>query len=201
MGRREPFERLKSELPRRLLEERDIGYLDPGIEELLDAINSVPGLATTSTCTGRAAIVEAKAPWERGEAESRIVYKTHGPLDPLEIARAVSGPYCDLWLKIGPPIIHVRARSLDCAIHLLGLARRAGFKHSGIISAGGPSGVAVEIMSGAQVSFPLRLSCRDLLRPGAETELAGLARLVMEENRERLRRLAKMIRGDPGPCA
>jgi len=202
LARRMPWKRFKEDLPERLLRERDIGYLDPGIEPMLERINSVPGLATTSTCIGRVTIVEGEWPWERGEEAARIVYKTHTRLTLERLMAALSLGYCNLWLRVSPPLLHVRAASEECALHLLELARRTGHKHSGIISLAGEAGIVVEIMSGAQFTLPLTARCArtvTLSAPSLE-RLVSLVNETLEENRRRLSSLAESVSRDPGPC-
>lgn len=203
MGRRQPWAEYKRGLPERILGERDIGYLDPGIERLLDMINGVPGLATTSTCTGRISLVEGPRPWERGEEAARIVYKTHDPVTPETLLAVMARGYCDLWLRVSPPILHVRASSIECALHLLRLARETGHKHSGIVSVAGEAGIVVEVMSGAQITMPLVSGCTRLVSASARSisEIARLANATLAENRARLERLAEALTLDPGPCA
>ena len=202
MARRQPWRSFKEELPRRILEERDIGYLDPGIEPILERINSVPGLATTSTCMGRVTIVEGEWPWLRGEEGARIVYKTHGKLTLERLMSALSAHYCNLWLRVSPPLLHVRASTEECALHLLDLARRTGHKHSGIISLAGGAGIVVEIMSGAQFTVPLTARCARTLSISVESleRLVSLVNDTIEENRRRLSALAELLSENPGPC-
>lgn len=201
MGRRETFRDYKAGLRDILIEERDIGYLDPGIEDVLDRLNSLRGVATLSTCIGRVSIVEAEKPWERGEEASRVVYKTHGAVGEEDIERILSLGLCNLWLKASGPIMHLRVASLECALHILGYARRSGFKHSGIISVGGERGVVIELMSATQVTMPLRIACKDLVYPGRTGIVAEIANNTVEEGRRRLSELVSLLASDPGPCS
>jgi tRNA wybutosine-synthesizing protein 3 len=203
MARREPFQKFKRSLERMLVEERDIGYLDPGIEPLLDVINSLPQIATTSTCTGRIALVEAARPWERGEENYRVVFKTHTGITLERLLQVISQGYCNLWMKVSPPIIHARVATLDCARHLLYIARTAGFKHSGIISPGGESGIVVEFMSGAQLTIPLVISCQRVYSASVQAlqSIVDKANETLRENRLRLENLASLLSRQPGPCA
>ncbi len=203
MGRKAPWDEIKASVMGRIVEERDIGYLDPGIDGLLKRLNSIPQIVTTSTCMGRASIVEAESPWERGDEESRVVYKTHTSISPETIEKHISGPYCNLWLKVSPPIIHMRVKSERCALRVLEAARTSGFKHSGIISLGGESGIVVELMSGAQITAPLILGCTRIVSSSHSSivVLASRVNETLEENRKRLRMLVEELVKNPGACA
>lgn len=201
MGRKESFRSYKARLRDIIVEERDIGYLDPGIEDIISGLNRLGGIATVSTCIGRVSIVEARRPWERGEEASRVVYKTHGVFSEEALVRVLSLGLCNLWLKASGPIMHVRVSDVGCALHILKYARSTGFKHSGIISLGGERGVVVELMSAMQIAVPLRLECRDLVYPGREHMLVELADSTVKEGRSRLRELVNLLTSDPGPCS
>jgi len=169
-----------------LREERIIGYLDPGAEEILARLNSRPSLWTTSSCTGRITIVEGSFHWERDDA--RIVYKTHDPLSLEELLRVLGRPFSDLWLKVTGPIIHFQTPSSDCAFTLLEAARRAGFKHSGVISSG--EVYTVEVVAPTRIDAPLRIEWRDVYSLDGLPSLVAKANAALEEGRRRLNRLA-----------
>ena len=173
-----------------LLEERIIGYLDPGAERFLIAMNKPPKLYTTSSCTGRITVVEGRYHWLRDEA--RIVYKTHTPITASELRRVLSRPFRDLWLKATGPIIHLRAATIECALQVLEASRQAGFKHSGIISKG-VEGFTIEVMSSLQIHAPLRMDGKDLHTPEALESLASLANHVLEEGWKRLEELSAAL--------
>ncbi|MCE4624798.1 MAG: hypothetical protein F7C35_02905 [Desulfurococcales archaeon] len=203
MGRREAWEDIKSRLPESLLRERDIGYLDPGIEEILEKLNSLPQLATTSTCIGRVMIVASRYPWERGDESSIVVYKTHDKVRIEDVLRTLSNnSFCYLWFKVSPPIFHVRVKSLECAQYLIEKARKFGFKHSGIISHNEVSGIVVELMSSAQLVSPLILDCVPLYRNSLSSieRLVDMSNEIVGINRERLNLFSQEISSEPGPC-
>ncbi len=202
MARRKTWEAVKGEALEAVARERDVGYLDPGIGGYLEALNSIPGIATTSTCIGRVAIVEGVRHWGRGEGEeSRIVYKTHGRVRPGDIARAMARGFRYLWLKATGPIIHLRTPLEDCAFHVLSIARESGFKHSGVISRGGPGGLVLELLSAPQLAAPLVWEGAWLVvGEDALGALASAANLVVSEGRERLEEFTRRLSSMPGPC-
>lgn len=180
-----------------LLEERLVGYLDPGAEEYLLKINGA-GVATSSSCTGRITIVEGRWHWLRDEA--RIVYKTHKEIEPEALARVLSRPFGDLWLKVTGPIIHARVPSLECAMKVLEVARSAGFKHSGVLHASPEEGYVIELLSAVQISLPLKLEGRYVVSPAMLGELARMANEALHEGWSRLGRLADSLLSLPCPA-
>jgi len=179
-----------------LLEERQVAYLDPYAERILEWLNSHPGLRTTSSCIGRITLIEGYWPWER-KGNSRIVFKTHYPITPAVLALGISQPFEPLWLKVTGPIVHFRAKTPECAAGLLDAARSEGFKHSGIISIdleGSEWCCVVEVTAPTQFSSPLKL---DGVIMASGVQLAVLARRAnraLAEGRRRLARLAWRVR-------
>lgn len=176
-----------------LLEERLVGYLDPGAEGVLKVLNSARSAETTSSCLGRVTIIEGEWPWERRE-ETRIVLKSHMGLSPERVALIVSRPLENLWLKASGPIIHFRVYTRECAESLLRAAREAGFKHSGAITlAGDPGCCVVEVSSPTEIAVPLKLEGRILLTGRALVEVVVRANKAVEEGRARLARLLDLL--------
>jgi len=201
LARKKDWSRIKEEAQRATGTERDIGYLDPGIGGILEEINRIPLVATTSSCLGRIALVEGRWHWERDEG-ARIVYKTHGALRVEDVLIALSRGYDYLWLKATGPILHLRTPSLDCALHILGLARESGFKHSGIIS-GSDAGFVVELIAATQLYTPLVLDGRRIVRLDWESlsRLVEAANSTVSEGRRRLQALVKAFSDGPGACS
>lgn len=175
--------------PKRVLfEERLIGYLDPGAEDYLLPINE-SGLRTTSSCTGRIAVVEGKWHWLRDGA--RIVYKSHREVEPAVIASLVVRPFDNLWFKVTGPILHVRLPGLDCVHPVLEASRAAGFKHSGVISV--KDEVVVELMSAIQISAPLKIDGKIVVDPRSLRELIAEANEALRSGWARLERLSQLL--------
>jgi len=202
VARRREWARVKEEALGAVEEERDVGYLDPGISGILERLNSIPLIATTSSCIGRVALVEGEWHWERDEG-ARIAYKTHGTLREEDILTIIARGYRNLWLKATGPILHIRTPIMDCALHILAAARGAGFKHSGIISAGGPGGIVVELIAATQIYAPLILEGRRLVRLDRESlaQLVKAANETVKEGRRRLEELTESVVSEPGACA
>ncbi len=201
MARKRQWSKVKEEARDIVVKERDIGYLDPGIEEIINILNGIPGIATTSSCIGRVTIIEGVVHWGR-DGDSRILYKTHGLLKPVDIEKILSRGFRNAWLKATGPILHVRTKTLECALHLLSKARETGFKHSGIISYSQEGGAVVELLSASQMAAPIVINGVSIVKTGSHLELlAGKANSVVEEGRSRLYSLVSELMRNPGPCA
>lgn len=177
-------------LRRLLLEERLVGYLDPGMEDVLARLNSTGWFSTTSSCSGRITVIEGYWPWERRET-TRIVFKSHKPVDASLVALVMARGFDNLWLKVTGPIIHARI-PVSCARAVLEVARSSGFKHSGLISIDETEAV-VELVSAVSLTAPLILSGRFLVAGEALEAIVARANEALTEGWKRLRRLADSI--------
>ena len=105
------------------------GKVDEDIIDLLLLINSIKGIYTTSSCSGRIGIIEE--PSLGAKPLSRWLIKVHREMTFPEAKRALEQAESGLiFLKSQPPIFHVVAEDLEKAkrLHELGLA--SGFKYT-----------------------------------------------------------------------
>ena len=105
------------------------GKVDADIIELLLLINSIKGIYTTSSCSGRIGILEEPA--LGAKPLSRWLIKAHRPIEFEEAKNALKNAEKGLiFLKSQPPIFHIVAEDLERAkkLHELGLA--SGFKYT-----------------------------------------------------------------------
>lgn len=103
--------------------------VDDDIVELLMLINSIRGVYTTSSCSGRIGIIEE--PDLGAKPLSRWLIKEHRPITFEEAKESLKKAQRGfLFLKSQPPIFHIVAESFDVAkkLHELGLA--SGFKYT-----------------------------------------------------------------------
>ncbi|HIP74930.1 MAG TPA: hypothetical protein EYH13_02015 [Thermococcus paralvinellae] len=103
--------------------------VDEDIVELLMLINSIRGVYTTSSCSGRVGIIEE--PDLGAKPLSRWLIKEHRPITFEEAKESLKKAQRGfLFLKSQPPIFHIVAESFDVAkkLHELGLA--SGFKYT-----------------------------------------------------------------------
>ncbi len=105
------------------------GKVDEDIIDLLLLINSIKGIYTTSSCSGRIGIIEEPA--LGAKPLSRWLVKVHRPIEFEEALDALRNAREGLiFLKSQPPIFHVVAEDIEKAkkLHELGLA--SGFKYT-----------------------------------------------------------------------
>jgi len=103
--------------------------VDEDIIDLLLLINSINGIYTTSSCSGRIGIIEEPAPGAK--PLSRWLVKVHRPIEFEEAWETLKDAREGLiFLKSQPPIFHVVAEDMEKAkkLHELGLA--SGFKYT-----------------------------------------------------------------------
>mmetsp|Transcript_7139 Transcript_7139/g.20156 ORF Transcript_7139/g.20156 Transcript_7139/m.20156 type:complete len:513 (+) Transcript_7139:1000-2538(+) len=114
------------------------GSVDAPIQELVDCINDHPHMFTTSCCSGRISCfaeptAETRAAGRKG---GEWIYASHDKADPEEIVSAIStaapGGGC-LVFRMEPFVMHAECRGVEWSAQLLGLARQAGFRESGMV--------------------------------------------------------------------
>ncbi len=176
----------------RLWEDLEIGYLDEDIVDILVELFLRPRSFTTSSCSGRIVLMDAEYPWEKDE--TMIVFKKHEPVKIEEVSDIAEKPVAHrLWLSVQGPIIHVETLDIDEAFTVLEAARRAGFKHSGIL-ASTRKGILVELRTGIRVNIPLREPDAWLLDRDSLPRIVELANRALGQAKERLDRLRVELR-------
>jgi tRNA wybutosine-synthesizing protein 3 len=152
---REAWNERKREAWLKIFEDLEIGYLDVELLPLLVLLNRDVNLFTTSSCSGRITVMDANYPWERDE--TAIVFKTHGPIASFELEFMYKvPPHKRYWLIVSGPIIHIYSRSIKLALKILQLARRVGFKHSGVMNYSSERGAFIELVTGVYVTQLIR---------------------------------------------
>ncbi len=169
---------------RRMQEDVEVGYLDPDIYDLLLLLFNRQESFPVSSCSGRITLVDAPMPWHR--RGSTVVFKKHVAVEELEIEPLVrQPPVSRLWLVATGPILHVSALTLREASTLLKVARRAGMKHSGVLSIT-RRGIYLELKTGVRLTIMLRSGsyvCWHL------AEVVKVANEALAEGKSRLRKL------------
>jgi len=189
---RDPWEARKEEFLKRLREDVDVGYLDRRVLPLLEVLNARPKSYTTSSCSGRVAVVDALYPWER--EESAVVFKKHEKVEASELLSVLSTkPKRSFWLVVSGPILHVVCKDLEEAREVLSAARRAGFKHSGIMEVS-EKGFLVELVGSSQIIMPLTRGERALFDAKAVEDIIALANETLESGWRRVERLVEELK-------
>jgi len=135
------------EQKKKALERLHIMGADEEVVEILEALNRLDDFYTTSSCSGRVALICIPEIGAKREAE--FIGKWHRAVTKEEVAEAIKAPKKgDLWLISQSPILHVSCRGLEKARALLRVAIESGFKYSGIKAISKDNGkIMVEIMS------------------------------------------------------
>lgn len=173
----------------RLISDKEIGYLDPDIFDVLMSFFNIRGVYTKSSCSGRITIVDSSFPWER--RGSSIIYKDHFGIRKEDVLRVLrQGAYRRLWLISQGPIMHIYSEEEESAWKIISTARSVGFKHSGILSKNN-KGIVVELTTGIRIVH--------FLQPLYLSDDVSLERLVDASNsalalgKERLQKLREKI--------
>ncbi|ADI31491.1 tRNA(Phe) 7-((3-amino-3-carboxypropyl)-4-demethylwyosine(37)-N(4))-methyltransferase [Staphylothermus hellenicus] len=189
------WQRRKTEFWNRLWEDLEIGYLDEDLIGILLILNSDKNIYTLSSCSGRITISDSTYPWSR--EESSVVFKKHIPITINEILDILKKPVVRrLWLNSTGPILHLSTNSLEYADKILSLARKAGLKHSGIISMNPDKGYIIELTSGVKVSHLLRSRGILLAEEDSLREIVDVANEVLLEGKKVLIRMFKVFRSE-----
>lgn len=124
------------------------GSIDNKIKKLVNKINSLPDLYTTSSCSGRILILAI--PKINKKNKIQYLFCSHIKIKFNEIKRTIiinnKKIVGDIWFKVDPVILHIACKNMDSAKKLLNTARDIGFRRSGIISIG-KSKIIMELIS------------------------------------------------------
>ena len=177
-ARRRSLERLMDHLGR--------GLVDSDIADFLVELNTRhPCIFTTSSCSGRLALIEGPSLFDKRSA--RIIAVWHDPdRCRKEAPRLLEGlpepPRGTLrWLSLQPPILHISAATQEAAERIVSCAKSAGFRRACYhrYRAGG---------------YHVEVSVHDKLAiVGPSPEHAVEACGVLEEYKGRLRRLEECL--------
>jgi len=180
--------RRKKERLKRIERDKSIGYFDEKIDELVNLINAVPDLSTTSSCSGRIIFYESEGPWGFGHGE--IIAKFHDIITEELLENVLKKPVKKiLWASAQGPIIHVACRDIYSASWLNKLARRVGFKHGGIISV--EDEVVLELRAVDRVDIPLKY--REALLVNDLSVIADILNSVLKRGWEKIEKLSSLL--------
>ncbi|MCX8198879.1 MAG: hypothetical protein N3E36_02470 [Sulfolobales archaeon] len=177
----------------RIWEDLEIGYLDRDLLPLLIELNLRPYTYTLSSCSGRIILVDSVKPWAR--KGTNVIFKKHAPITHEELVRVTREPCAEaLWLIVSGPIIHASTASLKEAVELLRVARRAGFKHSGVLSMHKVKGIIVEMLTGIKAIHIIKKG-EEFITPVSElSKVVAVANELLEDAKEALKRLVNEAR-------
>jgi len=136
------------------------GEVDKDVLPLVKKINSNSDYFTTSSCSGRIAVIEMPRLGDKENAE--FLGKWHRKVDIKEVMDAFlkANDNTTVFLLAQSPIIHVRCKNLESAVKLRNLAVESGLKYSTIKSLtlnsqNEPVKLVVEILSSENIHVPI----------------------------------------------
>ena len=164
---------------------------DEEVEVLLQKLNSLEDFFTTSSCSGRIALI--CLPEIGAKREARFIGKWHRPVNKEEVFEAITSATSfrngDVWLIVQSPIAHVACRGLEKATVLLRIAIESGFKYSGIKAIAKDDGrVVVEIMSTERMDVPLATDERMLCSEAHLDFILAKANFMLKRGKAKLTR-------------
>ncbi len=185
------FLTFKRQFLERLRAHREQGLVDQGVEAILDFINDVPCLVTTSSCEGRLSLLWSADPLDKRNAI--MLGSWHDPKEAVEklCSINVSTPHEEgvLWISLQPPIIHVRSNKINTLLTLYKIALKAGFSRNCIKVA--DPGFMLELKPGDKAAYYVeRINCT----------LVGKLAGILEEYKKRLSRLESLLREQTVSC-
>ncbi len=129
------FLRVKRDRLEKLLAHVEMGLVDPDIKDLLLQINKkCSDIATTSSCSGRLAIIYSDKGL-RDKKAARILAKWHDPreckIEACRYSMLGGDAWAIYWASLQPPILHAITGSLDSAESMVACASSAGLSRAG----------------------------------------------------------------------
>ena len=161
--------------------------VDDDIIHLLLLINSINGVYTTSSCSGRMGVIEE--PGIGAKPLARWLLKEHRPVTFEEVKESLKNAQNGIiFLKVQPPIFHVVAESMEIAkkLHEIGLA--SGFKYT-TFKALNKGRVLVEINGTEYLTVPLGMDGKTLISDEYLEFSVNLGNKMLERSKSRLPRL------------
>ena len=160
--------------------------IDAEIKPVLDVINASESFVTLSSCAGRIVVMDMP---KFGDKKNPIFLgKWHQPPEFEGVIEAISKGQRQTWFMMHPPIIHIACRSLSDAFDLLEIAKRSGFRRSGLIS---QKKFAVEIASQERVEMLVAENGELIVNERALKRNFELSVEKLKKSRERIFKFSK----------
>lgn len=166
------------------------GKIDEKALPIVKKINAIGDFFTTSSCSGRIAVLEIPSFGQKRKA--RFLGKWHRKVSFEEVLEALKkAKKGEIWFLVQSPIFHVSTISMGDAKKLLNIANQSGFKYSSIKTVNGK--IVVEILGTERIDAPLGIDGN--IYGGEEyiKILVEIANKMMEKMEKKLRRLEKNL--------
>jgi tRNA wybutosine-synthesizing protein 3 len=159
------------------------GHIDREVIPLIKKINKNKNYYTTSSCSGRIAVILA------GKKPAKWIFVSHKPITFKQI-KSIKLPKKDIWLKQEPFIMHIACKSLEHAQKILNKARSVGFKRSGIQSI---RKNIIEITETEHINTLIAEKGKLLIDDNYLKKLIKTANKKLKETRQKIKRFQKKI--------
>lgn len=186
------FSQDKKRALNRLEASKNVKDVDEEAMPVLDAINSIDGFYTTSSCLGRATILEGSGK----KHEMRILGKWHQKPAFEQLIRAFKPISGIARLKYEGPILHVMAKDIGLAQSMLGIFLDCGFKRSGIKSIR-PQRLALEAVSTESLDAPIAIDGRPLADEKYIRSLLPILHMRFDASRKKTESLLEALEKHP----
>lgn len=186
------FDKRKERFVARFRGDLSSSRVDFDIADFLDRFNSeAKDYYTTSSCSGRIIVAKVgQLAFSKSKRGFEILRKWHRPITVDELTRSIEGD--NVWVMARGAIVHFVARDFSRAKALLGLARRAGFKRSGVLNIA-KFGVVVEVQGDDRVDIPLKVGGVELVPEERLGLVADVVNDVLISAKLRLSMLLRLL--------
>ncbi|MEM1513976.1 MAG: hypothetical protein QXW78_01920 [Candidatus Thermoplasmatota archaeon] len=164
--------------------------VDKKVLPIVEKINSKKDFFTTSSCSGRIAIIEV--PYFGRKKNARFLGKWHDKIDEKELKEAIKkAKKGEIWFLVQSPVFHISTISMENAKKILSIANNSGFKYSSIKNFDGR--FIVELLSSERIDTPIGKDGKIFVSDEYLEILRSIANHMIEVMDEKLRRLEKNI--------
>jgi len=128
------------------------GEVDEKAMPVIEKINSLADFFTTSSCSGRIALMEIPSFGRKKEAKHLGKWHRKVKIEEIKESLMKAGKG-EIWFFVQSPIFHVSTVSMENAKKLLNIAIQSGFKNSSIKTLNGR--IVVEILGTERIDVPV----------------------------------------------
>jgi len=155
------------------------GSWDKSILKLCEKINSLENYYTTSSCSGRIALVK-----DESKGEGLIVKSWHDEISFEDLKNEMENLKGDLFFKLEPCILHVACKSIEDMKYLFEKAKLSGWKNTGAISF--VNRFILDLRSTERFEFPI-------LHLGKLLVDENFLKIIVDESNKKLQKSWKKI--------
>jgi tRNA wybutosine-synthesizing protein 3 len=165
--------------------------VDEKILPILEILNKIDGVYTSSSCAGRIVLLQIPRLGDKRNAVFLGIW--HRPIVSEEITIAASkATQGSLWLLAQAPILHIGVQTTELANILIKTAVLSGFKNSAMKSSGKKT--VIELSSTERLDAPIGRNGRLYCKGDYLHLLTEIANEVIERSQQKLIRLERNLR-------